>query len=115
MEKPLKLKRHMARLHAITVFTRKEGKPVQIALLQSLLGHGDLHTGIGSASFFPFNEFIFIIGFSRTSSFSFIYIRALFLGGCGVELVWNGLSLPHLFLERMSRVANMLLALLEEG
>lgn len=47
MGKLLKLKQHMEQLHAITVFIRREVKPVQIALLQYLLGLEDLHTGIG--------------------------------------------------------------------
>ena len=46
MEKPLKLKLPMAQLPVISVFTRKEVKPVRTALLQSLHGQEDLHTGL---------------------------------------------------------------------
>jgi hypothetical protein len=45
MVKPSKLKLPMAQLPVISVFTRKVVKPAQTALLQSLLGQEDLHTG----------------------------------------------------------------------
>lgn len=51
MEKPLKLKLPMAQLPVISVFTRKEVKPVRTALLQSLHGQEDLHTGTSSTCF----------------------------------------------------------------
>ena len=46
MGKPSKLKLLMAQLPATSVFTRKEVKPVRTALLQSLRGQEDLHTGM---------------------------------------------------------------------
>jgi hypothetical protein len=45
MGRPSKLKLPMAQLPVITVFTRKEVRPVQTALPQSLRGQEDLHTG----------------------------------------------------------------------
>lgn len=51
MEKQLKLKLPMARLPVISVFTRREVKPAQTALLQSLLGPEDLHTGTSPTYF----------------------------------------------------------------
>jgi hypothetical protein len=51
MEKQLKLKLLMVQSHAITVFTRREVKPAQTALLQSLLGPEDLHTGTSPTYF----------------------------------------------------------------
>jgi hypothetical protein len=53
MEKPSKLRLLMALLPAISVFTRKEVKPARTALLQSLLGQEDLHTGITSSCLSP--------------------------------------------------------------
>lgn len=46
MEKLLKLKLHTALSPDITAFTRRAVKLAQTALHQSLLGHGDLRTGI---------------------------------------------------------------------
>ena len=46
MERLSKLKLPMVLLPVITVFTRKEVKPVRTALLQSLRGQEDLHTGM---------------------------------------------------------------------
>jgi hypothetical protein len=46
MERRSKLKLPMVPLPVITVFTRKEVKPVRTALLQSLRGQEDLHTGM---------------------------------------------------------------------
>lgn len=45
MEEQLKLKLHMVLSHAITGFTKKEEKQVQIALPQSLLGRVALLIG----------------------------------------------------------------------
>lgn len=46
MGEPLKQRLPTEQLHAITGSIRKEVKPVQIVLRQSLLGHVDLHTGM---------------------------------------------------------------------
>jgi hypothetical protein len=46
MERLSKLKLLTVLLPVITVFTRKEVKPVQTALPQSLRGQEDLHTGM---------------------------------------------------------------------